>query len=49
MSETSPMVAFFCAAETASRVFTQRLVELKYELRLDIGDERALAPVVERT
>lgn len=34
---------FFCGAETAERVSAQRLMELKYELRLDIGDGRTVA------
>jgi seryl-tRNA synthetase len=34
---------FFAGAETAARILSQRLLELKYELRLDVGEGRTIA------
>ncbi|MFH8349521.1 hypothetical protein [Streptomyces sp. NPDC018045] len=34
---------FFCAADTSERIWSQRLMELKYELRLDVAPDRSIA------
>jgi hypothetical protein len=34
---------FFCDDETAGKILSQRLLELKYELRLGIGDGKSIA------
>jgi hypothetical protein len=34
---------FFCSAETSSRILSQRLLELKYELRLGVAPQRTIA------
>ncbi|MBM7442876.1 hypothetical protein [Streptomyces sp. HB132] len=34
---------FFCGTDTSERIWSQRLMELKYELRLDVAPERTIA------
>jgi hypothetical protein len=34
---------FFCNADTARKIFSQKMLELKYELRLNVGDARTIA------
>ena len=34
---------FFCNADTAAKIFNQKMQELKYELRLNVSDERTIA------
>jgi seryl-tRNA synthetase len=34
---------FFCGADTSQRIWSQRLMELKYELRLDVAPEKTIA------
>ncbi|MEV8477581.1 hypothetical protein [Streptomyces sp. NPDC051173] len=34
---------FFCGTDTSQRIWSQRLLELKYELRLDVGPDRTVA------
>ncbi|OKP97453.1 hypothetical protein [Paenibacillus sp. P46E] len=34
---------FFCKADTAAKILNQRMLELKYELRLHIEDQRTIA------
>ncbi len=34
---------FFCATDTSERIWSQRLMELKYELRLHVAPERSIA------
>jgi seryl-tRNA synthetase len=34
---------FFCSPDTAAKILNQRMLELKYELRLNIGAERTVA------
>ncbi len=34
---------FFCGRDTAAKIFAQKALELKYELRLNVEDERTIA------
>src|SRR5262249_4620968 len=34
---------FFCREDTAEQILTQRMMELKYELRLPVADDRTIA------
>lgn len=34
---------FFCGTDTSERIWSQRLLELKYELRLDVAPDRTIA------
>lgn len=34
---------FFCASDTSERIWSQRLMELKYELRLHVAPDRSIA------
>ncbi|MFJ2915551.1 hypothetical protein ACIO8F_40690 [Streptomyces sp. NPDC087228] len=34
---------FFCGSDTPERIWSQRLMELKYELRLRVGEDRTIA------
>jgi hypothetical protein len=34
---------FFCSEDTASKTLSQKMLELKYELRLDVGEGRTIA------